>query len=149
MEEKMFTPGGMDRLQATSDRENIPYPRGDGKVKLVNTEWLDRHLHDEDLTIIDVQPNIHDYIQEHIPGAVHLTEGVLRVSNRGFPGSVQPERLHPGVVPARGYRSRLPGRRLHRERRLLRRGRRARTDDDGLQPGEVRPQPRLPPRRRN
>ncbi|WP_243670650.1 hypothetical protein [Methanoculleus chikugoensis] len=67
MEEKMFTPGGMERLQATSDRENIPYPRGDGKVKLVNSEWLDRHRNDANLTVVDVQPNIHDYIQEHIP----------------------------------------------------------------------------------
>lgn len=90
MEEKMFTPGGMERLQATSDRENIPYPRGDGKVKLVNSEWLDRHLNDPNLSVIDVQPNIHDYIQEHVPGAVYLTEGVLRVSNRGFPGSYSP-----------------------------------------------------------
>lgn len=90
MEEKMFTPGGMDRLQARSDRENIPYPRGDGKVKLVNPEWLERHLHDANLTIVDVQPNVHDYIQEHIPGAIYLTEGVLRVSNRGFPGAYSP-----------------------------------------------------------
>ena len=83
----MFTPGGMERLQARSDRENVPYPRGNGKVKLVNTEWLAAHVNDTDLKIVDVQPNIHDYIQEHIPGAVYLTEGILRVSNRGFPGS--------------------------------------------------------------
>ncbi|WP_214020814.1 sulfurtransferase [Methanoculleus sp.] len=90
MEEKMFTPGGMERLQTRSDRENVPYPRGDGKVKLVTPDWLADHLNDANLRVIDVQPNIHDYIQEHIPGAVYLTEGVLRVSNRGFPGSYSP-----------------------------------------------------------
>ncbi len=90
VEEKMFTPGGIERLQATSDRENVPYPRGDGKVKLVNSGWLADHLDDSNLTIIDVQPDVHDYIQEHIPGAVYLTEGVLRVSNRGFPTAYSP-----------------------------------------------------------
>ncbi len=85
MDEKMFTSGGMERMQAMSDRQNAPYPRGDGKVKLVTTDWLADHISDADLRIIDVQPDVHDYIQEHIPGAVYLTEGVLRVSNRGFP----------------------------------------------------------------
>lgn len=90
MEEKIVIPGGMERLQTSSDRENLPYPPGDGKVKRVNADWLADHLHDTDLTIIDVQPNVHDYIQEHIPGAVYLTEGVLRVSNRGFPTPYSP-----------------------------------------------------------
>ncbi|MFP4545958.1 MAG: rhodanese-like domain-containing protein [Methanomassiliicoccales archaeon] len=27
---------------------------------------------------MDVQPNIHDYIQEHIPGAVYLNENFIR-----------------------------------------------------------------------
>jgi len=90
MDEKMFTPGGMERMQALSDRDNVPYPRGDGMVKLVNTGWLADHLNDSNLTILDVQPDVHDYIQEHIPGAVYLTEGVLRVSNRGFPTTYSP-----------------------------------------------------------
>ncbi len=91
MEDKMFTPGGRERVQARSDRENTPYPRGDGKVKLVTPAWLSDRMNDADLTIIDTQPNVHDYIQEHIPGAVYLTEGVLRVSNRGFPTSFSPD----------------------------------------------------------
>ncbi|MDV2482075.1 sulfurtransferase [Methanoculleus sp. Wushi-C6] len=90
MEEKMFTSGGMERLQAMSDRQNVPYPRGDGKVKLVTADWLADHINDTDLRIVDVQPDVHDYIQEHIPGAVYLTEGILRVSNRGFPTSYSP-----------------------------------------------------------
>jgi len=90
MEEKKFTPGSAGRLQTSSDRENAPYPRGAGKVKLVTADWLADHLHDTDLTIVDVQPDVHDYIREHIPGAVYLTEGVLRVSDRGFPTSYSP-----------------------------------------------------------
>ncbi len=37
---------------------------GKGPVKLVSTEWLQKHLHDSKLLIIDAQPNIHDYFQE-------------------------------------------------------------------------------------
>lgn len=90
MVEKMTRPGGEERLQAMDDRTNAPYPRGDGVVKLVTTEWLADHLDDDDLVILDVQPNVHDYIQEHIPGAVYLNEGVLRMSNRGFPTAYAP-----------------------------------------------------------
>ena len=91
MEEEMFTPGGRERLQARSDRENAPYPRGDSKVRLVTPAWLADHIDDASLTIIDTQPDVYDYVQEHIPGAVYLTEGVLRVSNRGFPTSYSPD----------------------------------------------------------
>ena len=90
MAEKITPPGGEERIQAMSDRENAPYPRGDGKVKLVTTDWLADHLYDEDLTVLDTQPNVHDYIQEHIPGAVYLNEGVLRVPERGFPTAFSP-----------------------------------------------------------
>jgi thiosulfate/3-mercaptopyruvate sulfurtransferase len=40
------------------------------------------HLNEEEMIIVDVQPNIHDYIAEHIPGAIYIPEGVLR-SHRG------------------------------------------------------------------
>jgi thiosulfate/3-mercaptopyruvate sulfurtransferase len=54
------------------------YPYGTGPVKLVSTEWLAGRLSDTKLVILDVQPNVHDYILEHIPGAVYLNEGLLR-----------------------------------------------------------------------
>ena len=56
----------------------------------MTTDWLADHLYDEDLTVLDTQPNVHDYIQEHIPGAVYLNEGVLRVPERGFPTAFSP-----------------------------------------------------------
>jgi len=37
------------------------------------------------LTIIDCQPNVHNYIRAHIPGAVYLAEESLRISREGFP----------------------------------------------------------------
>jgi thiosulfate/3-mercaptopyruvate sulfurtransferase len=90
MPEKMTKPSGKGGLAATSERQNPPYPRGDGEVKLVTTDWLADHLDDPGLTILDTQPNVHDYIQEHIPGAVYLHEGVLRVPAHGFPTSYGP-----------------------------------------------------------
>jgi len=66
-----------------------PYPEGNGQVKWVTTDWLEDHLED-DMSILDIQPNIHDYIQEHIPGAVYLNEEFLRCSQRGLCGSFMP-----------------------------------------------------------
>ena len=66
------------------------YPYGEGTVKWVSTDWLEDHLLDDGLMILDVQPNIHDYIQEHIPGAVYMNEGLLRVPSRGLPGKYVP-----------------------------------------------------------
>lgn len=53
-----------------------PYGGGDGRVRWVTPEWLMENL--EKVAIIDCQPNIHDYILEHIPGAVYLNEGLFR-----------------------------------------------------------------------
>jgi thiosulfate/3-mercaptopyruvate sulfurtransferase len=66
------------------------YPYGEGKVKWVSTAWLENHLQDPDLMILDVQPNVHDYIKEHIPGAVYMNEGLLRVPQRGIPAKYIP-----------------------------------------------------------
>jgi 3-mercaptopyruvate sulfurtransferase SseA len=48
------------------------YPYGSGTVKWVSTDWLSENLKKQEMAILDVQPNIHDYIEEHIPGAVSV-----------------------------------------------------------------------------
>ena len=63
-----------------------PYPSGEGKIKWVNTDWLEEHMDDEDLMILDTQPDIHDYITEHIPGAVYFNQKLLREAYKGRPG---------------------------------------------------------------
>jgi len=74
------------------------YPYGEGQVKWVSTDWLKDHLSDEGLAILDVQPNVHDYIQEHIPGAVYMSEGLLRVPRGGLPAQyVAPEAIQANV----------------------------------------------------
>jgi thiosulfate/3-mercaptopyruvate sulfurtransferase len=84
------------------------YPHGKGAVKWVSTEWLQAHLDDGEVMILDCQPNIHDYISEHIPGAVYMSEGLLRVSLKGMPGGyVPPESIQP-VLRLLGLRPNLP-----------------------------------------
>ncbi len=59
-------------------------------VETVKTEWLEENLMNKEIQILDVQPNIHDYIQAHIPGAVYFNPDLLRVPFEGLPGQYVP-----------------------------------------------------------
>lgn len=53
-------------------------------------------MKDQDLMILDAQPNIHDYVLEHIPGAIYLNEGLLRTYLVDHPARwVPPEVIQP------------------------------------------------------
>ncbi len=67
---------------------NYPYPPGDSEIKWVSPDWLDEKK--EDVFVLDVQPNVHDYIMGHIPGAVYMNEGLLRATRRRQPASFVP-----------------------------------------------------------
>ncbi len=69
--------------------EEYPYPGGEGEVHWISTEWLEEHINEE-VVIVDVQPNIHDYITEHIPGAIYLNEGFIRSYSSRRPGVFMP-----------------------------------------------------------
>lgn len=84
------------------------YPYGKGAVKWVSTEWLGKHLEDEGVMILDCQPNIHDYIQEHIPGGFYMNEGLLRVSSKGTPGFYAPPEAMQPVLRRLGLRPDVP-----------------------------------------
>ncbi|KPJ60436.1 MAG: thiosulfate sulfurtransferase [Latescibacteria bacterium DG_63] len=83
------------------------YPYGEGTVKWVSTDWLEEHL-GRGLTVLDVQPNVHDYIQEHIPGAVYMNEGLLRVPRNGLPGQYVPGQALQLLVRRVGIRRDVP-----------------------------------------
>jgi len=68
------------------------YPLGKGLLKWTEGEWLEENL-GGDFLIMDVQPNIHDYILEHIPGAVYFNPDLLRVPDKGMPGKCVPEKV--------------------------------------------------------
>ena len=65
--------------------QNYPYGKGDGTVEWVSTEWLGNHLHDKGLLVIDCQPNVHEYIQDHIPGALYAHENLFRIHDGAIP----------------------------------------------------------------
>jgi thiosulfate/3-mercaptopyruvate sulfurtransferase len=81
------------------------YPLGKSIIKLVSTDWLEENLGRKDLMILDVQPNVHDYIQEHIPGAIYLNEGLLRGYKERLPSvwnpaeAIQPVLRNAGLKP--------------------------------------------------
>jgi len=85
----------------TMDRE-CPY--GGGVVRWVSTEWLAAHLNDPMVTILDAQPNVHDYLQEHIPGAAYLNEGLLRVHAGQLPAEYVPQEAVRAVFSRLGLR---------------------------------------------
>lgn len=62
-------------------------------VELVDTQWLNDNISREKMTILDVQPNIHDHIAEHIPGSVYFNPDLLRVPLDGRPGSYVPAKV--------------------------------------------------------
>jgi len=66
-----------------------PYPSGEGKVRWVSTDWLKDHVNE--VALVDTQPNVHDYVLEHIPGAVYFNEGLLRVPLKGRPAVYGPQ----------------------------------------------------------
>lgn len=68
------------------------YPLGSGVLKWTHGSWLEENLGGK-FSIVDVQPDIHDYILEHIPGAVYFNPNLLRVSYKGKPGFYVPEKV--------------------------------------------------------
>ena len=87
--------------------KTYPYPPGKSIVKWISTDWLADHINDVDLMILDVQPNVHDYIMGHLPNAIYLNEGLLRSARGQLPAMyIQPEALQPvlsqaGLDPSR------------------------------------------------
>jgi thiosulfate/3-mercaptopyruvate sulfurtransferase len=85
-----------------------PYPSGEGLVKWVSTGWLLEHLQDEGLAIIDCQPNVHEYIHDHIPGARYVHEGIFRVHGAKLPTEWVTPDIAQGVIRTLGLNADSP-----------------------------------------
>lgn len=57
---------------AKSDAE----PFGTGRLNWISTRWLSEHP--KEVKIIDAQPDFHNYMIEHIAGAVYMNENVMK-----------------------------------------------------------------------
>ena len=62
-----------------------PKSPNQGVISWVSTEWLEAHMKDTGLIILDCRQNSHAYFTEHIPGAIHLNEALLRMHIGGIP----------------------------------------------------------------
>jgi thiosulfate/3-mercaptopyruvate sulfurtransferase len=89
-------------------REIVPFPEGRGRVKWVTTDWLADQLENKELMILDCQPNIHDYVQEHLPGARYLNEGVFRIMERSLPSVFIPPRCAESILKKAGLDADVP-----------------------------------------
>ena len=72
-------------ISVTSSAAERESPYGSGLAKLVSTEWLQNHLKDPNLIIVDAQADVYDYLGQHIPGAVYLSDQTLRAPDHGMP----------------------------------------------------------------
>jgi thiosulfate/3-mercaptopyruvate sulfurtransferase len=54
-----------------------PISAGEGPVRWVSPAWLADH-HEDELLILDCQPNIHEYVSGHLPGAIYLNDHLFR-----------------------------------------------------------------------
>lgn len=83
------------------------HSEGDGKVKWVSTDWLDIIL-DGEFMILDAQPDIHDYIKEHIPGAYYFNEWFLRQMVDNIPGMYIPQDAIESIFSKQGIQRDIP-----------------------------------------
>ncbi len=84
-----------------------PYPPGGGTVSWVSTAWLEEHLEDPNLQILDIQPNVHDYISAHIPGAMYVNENLFRIHQK-IPNFWMPPEQVQSILRGIGIRKDLP-----------------------------------------
>jgi len=72
---------------------SLSYVWGEDLIGLTNSDWLEKHLKDPDIRIVDVRTSINDYWSGHIPGAVYFNPEALRLSDHGIPGKLMPKEI--------------------------------------------------------
>lgn len=89
-------------LAAHSARAEADEPMGAGAFRLVTPAWAAAHLDDQDLRIIDARVPSGDYLNGHLPGAVHLAEAALRAPRNGLPVQFLPPADLAGLLAKAG-----------------------------------------------
>jgi thiosulfate/3-mercaptopyruvate sulfurtransferase len=76
-------------------------------LRWVSADWLLANL-DQEMTVIDCQPNVHDFIRGHIQGAVYLGEENVRLSSEGRPHVWADQDLASAILSSLGLREDRP-----------------------------------------
>jgi thiosulfate/3-mercaptopyruvate sulfurtransferase len=76
-------------------------------IKYIDTNWLQSNLNAH-YTILDFQPDIHDYIKEHIPGAVYINEKHFRCFYQSQPAAYVPSTVIEMIMGQAGLSNSLP-----------------------------------------
>ncbi len=84
----------------------MEYPFGKGPVKLVSTGWLEENM--DNVIKLDTQPDVHDYITEHLPGAVFMQERFLMCHGKGRPTAYSPVGVVEGMFRKVGLKPDMP-----------------------------------------
>ncbi|MDG5815373.1 sulfurtransferase [Chitinispirillales bacterium ANBcel5] len=74
-------------------------------VELITPQWLMNNQGKEDLIIIDSQPDIYDYLYEHIPGSIYISDKLWRSWEDNIPTRYQPEALIEEMLRRSGIHS--------------------------------------------
>jgi len=77
-------------------------------VRWVSTEWLQGEIGRGGITLLDAQPDLHDYLEEHIHGAVRIEEGALRAPQGRMPHAFAPPEAVQAVLRRLGVRRGVP-----------------------------------------
>lgn len=72
------------------------------KVSFVSPAWVAQHHADENVRILDVRQNPHDYFRAHVPRAVHLADSTLRGPERGIPVQYLPPQILAALLERAG-----------------------------------------------
>ena len=77
-------------------------------IKWISTIWLEDHLEDENLIIIDSQPHFMDYIENHIPGSIYMSEKLFRSYDNNRPCVHNPEKSMELILRRYGINNDIP-----------------------------------------
>ncbi len=77
--------------------------KGTGELTWATPAWLEANS--GTATVLDAQPDVHDYLEEHVPGAVRVEEGALRAPVGGLPVAFAPPAAVSAVLRAAGVRT--------------------------------------------
>lgn len=75
-------------------------------IKYVNVDWLKSNLNN--YHILDFQPDVHDYIKEHIPGAVYINEQHFRCYIHNQPAALVPAQIVETILSQAGLNNSMP-----------------------------------------